>query len=191
MVISFLSLINLGGLIILGLWFFNTSGYQQEAGQGYIERISILEEQMFDLKGINKDTVDSLDEDIKFLDKEIRKLWDISNKKNKKNIDNLTRQVDELEKNSKLLDKLNNSLAAKQRAVDLEIAKMEKVQAILKERIEYIDLLEENSDVQERINSQAEAIDAFDAYRKQINKTLLDLQSRLNKLQIKLEDSSI
>ena len=44
LLIFFLGFINLIGLFILGLWFFNTSYYQQQTGQGFVERISFLEE---------------------------------------------------------------------------------------------------------------------------------------------------
>ena len=49
--------------------------------------------------------------------------------------------------------------------------------------------LDDGSDIEKRISSQEEAIQAFDAYRKQINRTVMDLQSRLNELQIRVEDS--
>ena len=187
--ISFLGLINLAGLIILGLWFFNASGYQQETGQSFIERISILEEQVSSLKDTSKDSLELLEQETKFLDKEIRKLWDISNKKNKKRIDNLVEEVAGLYTGADRLAQSNNTLAAKQRAGDLEIAKLEKAHTKLKVRLDKLDSLGENSDIQERIDSQEKAIVAFDAYRKQMNKVLFELQTRLNELQIKLEES--
>tara|TARA_Y100001949_G_C15965450_1_gene321338 strand:- start:87 stop:743 length:657 start_codon:yes stop_codon:yes gene_type:complete len=187
--IFFLGLINLAGLIVLGLWFFNASGYQQETGQSFIERISILEEQVSSLKDTSKDSLESLEQETKFLDKEIRKLWDISNKKNKKRIDNLVKEVTGLYTGADQLAKSNNTLAAKQRAGDLEIAKLEKAQTKLKVRLDKLDSLGENSDIQERIDSQEKAIVAFDAYRKQMNKVLFELQTRLNELQIKFEES--
>ena len=187
--VSFLGLINLAGLIILGLWFFNASGYQQETGQSFITRISILEEQVSSLKDTSKDSLELLEQETKFLDKEIRKLWDISNKKNKKRIDNLVKEVTELYTEADRLAESNSTLAAKQRAGDLETAKLEKAQMKLKVRLDKLDSLGENSDIQERIDSQEKAIIAFDAYRKQMNKVLFELQTRLNELQIKLEES--
>ena len=59
----------------------------------------------------------------------------------------------------------------------------------LKVRLDKLDSLGESSDIQERIDSQEKAIIAFDAYRKQMNKVLFELQTRLNELQIKLEES--
>ena len=83
---SLLLVLNSIGLIILFLWFFNTSGNQQEAGQNFVERISILEERL----AVKDDQISALteevDADLKFVNKEVRKLWDLSNKRNRKNI---------------------------------------------------------------------------------------------------------
>ena len=187
--ISLLGLINLGGLVILGLWFFNASGYQQETGQSFVQRISFLEEEISSIKAVNKESIDSLEEQTKFIDKEIRKLWDLSNKRNRKNIDSLTIQLTEVKTSFEKLFKSNNSILAKQRARALEIAKLEKVQADLKVKLTNLNALSESSDISEKLKSQEEAIAAFDAYRKQVNRALLELEEKLDKLQLKIEDS--
>ena len=187
--ISLLGLINLGGLVILGLWFFNASGYQQETGQSFVQRISFLEEEISSIKAVNKESIDSLEEQTKFIDKEIRKLWDLSNKRNRKNIDSLTIQLTEAKTSFEKLFKSNNSILAKQRARALEIAKLEKVQADLKIKLTNLNTLSESSDISEKLKSQEEAIAAFDAYRKQVNRALLELEEKLDKLQLKIEGS--
>ena len=187
--ISLLGLINLGGLVILGLWFFNASGYQQETGQSFVQRISFLEEEISSMKAVNEESIDSLEEQTKFIDKEIRKLWDLSNKRNRKNIDSLTIQLTEVKTSFEKLFKSNNSILAKQRARALEIAKLEKVQADLKIKLANLNALSESSDISEKLKSQEEAIAAFDAYRKQVNRTLLELEEKLDELQLKIEDS--
>jgi len=187
--ISLLGLINLGGLVILGLWFFNASGYQQETGQSFVQRISFLEEEISSMKAVNEESIDSLEEQTKFIDKEIRKLWDLSNKRNRKNIDSLTIQLTEVNESFEKLFKSNNSILAKQRARALEIAKLEKVQADLKVKLASLNALSESSDISEKLKSQEEAIAAFDAYRKQVNRALLELEEKLDKLQLKIEDS--
>jgi hypothetical protein len=189
--ISLLGLINLGGLVILGLWFFNASGYQQETGQSFVQRISFLEEEISSTKAVNEESIDSLEEQTKFIDndKEIRKLWDLSNKRNRKNIDSLTIQLTEVKTSFEKLFKSNNSILAKQRARALEIAKLEKVQADLKIKLTNLNALSESSDISEKLKSQEEAIAAFDAYRKQVNRALLELEEKLDKLQLKIEDS--
>jgi len=187
--ISLLGLINLGGLVILGLWFFNASGYQQETGQSFVQRISFLEEEVSSMKALNEESIDSLEEQTKFIDKEIRKLWDLSNKRNRKNIDSLTIQLAEVKTSFEKIFKSNNSILAKQRARALEIAKLEKVQADLKVKLTNLNALSESSDISEKLKSQEEAIAAFDAYRKQVNRALLELEEKLDKLQLKIEDS--
>ena len=187
--ISLLGLFNLGGLVILGLWFFNASGYQQETGQSFVQRISFLEEEISSMKAVNEESIDSLEEQTKFIDKEIRKLWDLSNKRNRKNIDSLTIQLTEVKASFEKLFKSNNSILAKQRARALEIAKLEKVQADLKIKLTNLNALSESSDISEKLKSQEEAIAAFDAYRKQVNRSLLELEEKLDKLQLKIEDS--
>ena len=187
--ISLLGLINLGGLVILGLWFFNASGYQQETGQSFVQRISFLEEEISSMKAVNEESIDSLEEQTKFIDKEIRKLWDLSNKRNRKNIDSLTIQLTEVKTSFEKLFKSNNSILAKQRARALEIAKLEKVQADLKVKLTNLNALSESSDISEKLKSQEDAIAAFDAYRKQVNRALLELEEKLDKLQLKIEDS--
>ena len=187
--ISLLGLINLGGLVILGLWFFNASGYQQETGQSFVQRISFLEEEISSMKAVNEESIDSLEEQTKFIDKEIRKLWDLSNKRNRKNIDSLTIQLSEVKTSFETLFKSNNSILAKQRARALEIAKLEKVQADLKIKLTNLNALSESSDISEKLKSQEEAIAAFDAYRKQVNRALFELEEKLDKLQLKIEGS--
>ena len=187
--ISLLGLINLGGLVILGLWFFNASGYQQETGQSFVQRISFLEEEISSMKAVNEESIDSLEEQTKFIDKEIKKLWDLSNKRNRKNIDSLTIQLTEVKASFEKLFKSNNSILAKQRARALEIAKLEKVQADLKINLTNLNTLSESSDISEKLKSQEEAIAAFDAYRKQVNRTLLELEEKLDELQLKIQDS--
>ena len=187
--ISLLGLINLGGLVILGLWFFNASGYQQETGQSFVQRISFLEEEISSMKAVNEESIDSLEEQTKFIDKEIRKLWDLSNKRNRKNIDSLTIQLAKVKTSFEKIFKSNNSILAKQRARALEIAKLEKVQADLKIKLTNLNALSESSDISEKLKSQEEAIAAFDAYRKQVNRTLLELEEKLDELQLKIQDS--
>ena len=187
MFVSLLGLLNLAGLVILGLWFFNTSGYQQETGQSFVQRISFIEEQISSMKDSNQDFISSLEEQTRFLNKEVRKLWDLSNKRNRKSIDSLTNQLTEIKITSEELSKANKSLAAKQRASGLEIAKLEKIQTDLKQEFSNLDSLTDKSDIEKKIESQEEAIVAFDAYRKQVNRALLDLEVRIDELQLNIE----
>jgi len=182
-----LGFINLGGLILLFFWFFSTSGNQQQAGQNFIERISILEESLDEQKQKNQEIIESTEQDIKFINKEIRKLWDLTNKKNRKEIASNIKALKELEEQIEKLTKKINSLGAKQRARDLEFAKLEKSQQNLRIKIADIAPSADDSVLEERLATQDEAIKSMDTYRKQVNKTLMGLQRQIDKLLLNLE----
>ena len=182
-----LGFINLGGLILLFFWFFSTSGNQQQAGQNFIERISILEESLDEQKQKNQEIIESTEQDVKFINKEIRKLWDLSNKKNRKEIATNIKVLKELEEQIEKLTKKINSLGAKQRARDLEFAKLEKSQQNLRIKIADIAPSADDSVLEERLATQDEAIKSMDTYRKQVNKTLMGLQRQIDKLLLNLE----
>ena len=190
LLVFFLGFINLIGLFVLGLWFFNTSYYQQQTGQGFVERISFLEENVAKNSQVNKESLDSVELEYKFLEKEIRKLWDVSNKKNRKNIEENSFQINEISTSIDDFTQVTNTLSAKQRAADLELAKIDKVYVDLKQKFEKINALASKSTLEERIKIQEEAMLSLDSYRKQINKSLLLLQERIDALEIKNFDSS-
>ncbi|MFL2698350.1 MAG: hypothetical protein ACJ0F4_04060 [Gammaproteobacteria bacterium] len=189
--ISFLSLLNLGGLVILGLWFFNTSDYQQETGENFSERINSLEKSVNTSKELNTEEFSSLEDKDKFLDKQIRLLWDLSNKRNKRDITNIKAQLNEIEDKVKNFKDQFSPLAAKQRASDLEIAKLEKSLEKVKENLNNLSINNQNSDLEQRINSQEQAIIAIDIFRRQVNKNILNLQSQIDEVKKNLEDSSL
>ena len=61
------------------------------------ERLLLIEDQLSIVDETNNDSITDISSSIQFLDKEIRKLWDLSNKRNKVNIQNLTSQTAEIE----------------------------------------------------------------------------------------------
>ena len=62
-------ILNSIGLIILFLWFFNTSGNQQQAGQNFVERISVLEESLGEKDQQLNTLSEEVDADLKFINK--------------------------------------------------------------------------------------------------------------------------
>ena len=182
-----LGFINLGGLILLFFWFFNTSGNQQIAGQSFVERISVIEESLSEQKLQTQELIESTDQDLKFINKEIRKLWDLSNKKNRKEIANNLKELKNLDEELSKLNKLVSSLGAKQRARDLEFSKLENSFDKLKTQTAGLVPAEDDSILEGRLAAQDEAIDSMDAYRKQVNKTLMSLQRQIDKLLLNLE----
>ena len=188
--VSFLSLLNLGGLVILGLWFFNNSDYQQETGENFSERIGSLEESVLTSKEASVESFASLEDKDKFLDRQVRLLWDLSNKRNKRDITTIKAKLKEIEESFDALKGQMSPISAKQRASDLEIAKLEK--SLEKLRTSLTDLsAESNIDFEKRIKNQEEAISSIDAFRRQINSNILSLQKQMDELRKDLNNSSL
>jgi len=190
LIVFFLAIFNLVGLMILGLWFFNTSDYQQQAGQGFVERISLVEEKLENNSTLNQEVIDSIESQSKFLEKEIRKLWDISNKRNRKNIEKNSSKITEITSSLEEFNQVTKTQGARQRAIDLELAKIDKRYSDLKEKFEKLNSLNADSSLDERMIAQEEAVSSFDAYRRQINRSLLSLQERIERLE-DITDSSV
>mgnify|MGYP001290076364 FL=1 len=186
---SMLTTLNLIGLIILFLWFFNTSGNQQQAGQNFIERISILEESYTSQEALMQELTKDLDSDLKFVNKEIRKLWDLSNKRNRKNISANLNSIEKLSALIEDIEKQSETLAAKQRALNLELAKVSKIQEKTKDKLEGLNIQTEGSLDSNSVQDIQESLDSFNAYRVQVNQSLIELRDRLNSLELIIQDT--
>ena len=187
---STLTVINSIGLIVLFLWFFNTSGNQQQAGQNFVERISLLEE----TSEISQDQLDEfrgeLDDDLKFVNKEIRKLWDLSNKRNRKNISANLNSIEKLNESLEDISKKDETFAAKQRAMSVELAKVIKLQEKANEN--YASLSDPSSSGigSDQIKEIEESLESFNAYRVQVNQSLIELRQKINDLALSIEDTN-
>ena len=185
---SMLTLLNLAGLILLSFWFFNTSGNQQQAGQNFIERISSLEEGLIESGDNLQALTQDVDSDLKFVNKEVRKLWDLSNKRNRKEIAANLNSIEKLVIQFDEILKKNETLSAKQRAVSLELAKLANMQQKTSEAIEGFNGVS-NSSNKEQIDEIEESIKSFNVYRVQVNQSLLSIKEKLNELELLISDT--
>ena len=183
---SLLLVLNSIGLIILFLWFFNTSGNQQEAGQNFVERISILEERLAAKDDQISTLTEEVDADLKFVNKEVRKLWDLSNKRNRKNISENLNSIESLNEKIESIDKKDEVLSAQQRALTLELARIKNIQENINSQIDSFDDTAPVEIGSDRLTNIEESIDSFNAYRVQVNQSLLNLREELNELELAL-----
>jgi hypothetical protein len=158
---SMITILNLIGLIVLFLWFFNTSGNQQQAGQNFIERISVLEESYTAQEVLIQDLAKDVEADLKFVNKEVRKLWDLSNKRNRKNISANLNSIEKLNDLVEEVEKQSETLAAKQRALNLELAKIKKIQEKTKATIEGLNTQTDSGLNSNSIQDIQESLDSF------------------------------
>ena len=186
---SLVLILNSIGLIILFLWFFNTSGNQQQAGQNFVERISGLEERLAQKDQQINILSEEVEADLKFVNKEIRKLWDLSNKRNRKNISENLNSIENLNEKIESIDKKDEVLSAQQRALTLELARIKNIQDNINSQLDNFDESAPNETASDKLADIQESIDSFNAYRIQVNQSLLNLREQLNNLELALSQA--
>jgi uncharacterized coiled-coil protein SlyX len=186
---SLVLILNSIGLIILFLWFFNTSGNQQQAGQNFVERISVLEERLAQKDQQINILSEEVEADLKFVNKEIRKLWDLSNKRNRKNISENLNSIENLNEKIESIDKKDEVLSAQQRALTLELARIKNIQDNINIQLDDFDDSAPNETASDKLVDIQESIDSFNAYRVQVNQSLLNLREQLNNLELALSQA--
>ena len=168
----------LGAVLFLLLRSEQTSTKIDSTSSSLDGRLSKIEDQLLTLDEVNSDSLIEVGAELQFLDKEIRKLWDLSNKRNKVNIEKLTKSLNELiqkyNKTDKEIDdaiasintELNNITQSIENQPDLSgtVRKSETEIRSLKRQILFIE----------------ESVQALEAYRAQNNQILLEIQNSIN-----------
>ena len=168
----------LGAVLFLLLRSEQTSTKIDSTSASLDDRLSKIEDQLLMLDEVNSDSLIEVGAELQFLDKEIRKLWDLSNKRNKVNIEKLTKSLNELiqkyNKTDKEIDdaiasintELNNLTQSIENQPDLSgtVSQSEAEIRSLKRQILFIE----------------ESVQALEAYRAQNNQILLEIQNSIN-----------
>ena len=82
------------GILGLSIWVTEISKSSEKANSKFESRLTILEDQLQLADSTSTEFLTDINTQLQFLDKEIRKLWDLSNKRNKVNISKLTKEID-------------------------------------------------------------------------------------------------
>ena len=168
----------LGAVLFLLLRSEQTSTKIDSTSASLDDRLSKIEDQLLMLDEVNSDSLIEVGAELQFLDKEIRKLWDLSNKRNKVNIEKLTKSLSELIQKYNKTDKeiddaiasintdLNNLTQSIENQPDLSgtVSQSEAEIRSLKRQILFIE----------------ESVQALEAYRTQNNQILLEIQNSIN-----------
>ena len=93
---SFIFLLVLIGIFAIAYWQYTEAKNIDKSMLDLDNRLMVLEDQLKLVDEINNDSLTGISANIQFLDKEIRKLWDLSNKRNKVNIAALQKNQDSL-----------------------------------------------------------------------------------------------
>ena len=174
------------GILALSLWVSELSKASGDINSKVETRLMVLEEQLKLADSTSTDFLSDVNSQLQFLDKEIRKLWDLSNKSNKVNIANLDNEV---KKHSDALREIALMQTNDQKNINLIRDQSRKLKVLLDQLTESNQenalLNNKISELNNSILLMEETIQAFDLYRKQNNEMLQDMQ-----LQISIIESS-
>jgi len=168
-------------ILALFVWVNDLSQASSNTNSEVESRILILEEQLQLADSTSTEFLSDINSQLQFLDKEIRKLWDLSNKRNKVNIAKLTQDIGKhstalkeiaaTQTNDQINIKAIQTLSQKLQNRIAELAQANQESTAIKNKIDELNksvlLLEEN-------------IQAFNSYRRQNNEMLQDIQLQLS-----------
>ena len=168
---------------ILFLWIWQT--FETENDKSLLntidERLNLIEEQINIVDETNNDTITDISSSIQFLDKEVRKLWDLSNKRNKVNIQKLSDQAIKIEE---ILQKLQTDVNSNQ----TNLLKMRNSIETNMKNIENLGLSEEDlnsirmniSSIDTQLMLLDDTVQALNNYKNQLNQTILEIQTQIS-----------
>ena len=168
----------LGAVLFLLLRSEQTSTKIDSTSASLDDRLSKIEDQLLMLDEINSDSLIEVGAELQFLDKEIRKLWDLSNKRNKVNIEKLTKSLNELiQKYNKTDKEIDNAIASINTELNNLTQSIEN-QPDLSGTVSQSEV--EIRSLKRQILFIEESVQALEAYRTQNNQILLEIQNSIN-----------
>jgi len=168
------------GILGLSLWVSELSKASNSINSKVESRLLILEEQLQLADSTSTESLSDINSQLQFLDKEIRKLWDLSNKRNKVKIAELN---EDFEKQTNALKELAATQTNDQKNINAIQQESQKLSILVDElsRSNKDNLNTQNkiAELSRSILLLEETVQAFDAYRKQNNELLQELQIQL------------
>ena len=184
MILAIVFIIILFGMLFLSLWVGQISKNTGVNTTDLESRLINLEEEFQLADEVSTEFLTDTGAQLQFLDKEIKKLWDLSNKRNKANISKIFAELDGLKKQNQELNKTIKGLKGDFKELSSELDSLEGITNKLNvESEEYKALALQINTLQRRLLLLDETIEAFDNYRKQTNQSILDIQASLNNSQ--------
>ena len=171
---GFLYVLLFMSILGLAIWQNYISSSTGSKIQSTEDRLAIIEEQMNIADEVNNDSLTDISSSIQFLDKEIRKLWDLSNKRNKVNISKLTASNSDLEKSIK---EINQLLSEYKTSIDANALYIAKADSLIY-KIENIESKLKSLETQFMILD--DSVQALNNYKKQLNQSILEIQTEIS-----------
>ena len=172
------------GILALSLRVSELAKASSNVNSKVESRLSILEEQLQLADSTSTEFLSDINTQLQFLDKEIRKLWDLSNKRNKVNIAKLTQDIS---KHSTALKEIAMTQTNDQTNINAIKNESQKLRVAIDELSQ---ANKENLSAQNKINELnksvlllEETVQAFDAYRRQNNEMLQEMQLKISSIE--------
>ncbi len=175
--VGFLYVLLFMSILGLGIWQSFESSYTDAKIKTNEDRLAIIEEQMNIADEVNNDSLTDISSSIQFLDKEVRKLWDLSNKRNKVNISKLFASIAEIEAS---ITQINESLNKYKTDLSSNTKKINKLEPSLS-NINDIQLTLKTIETQ--LILVDDSVQALNNYKKQLNQSILEIQTEISALQ--------
>ena len=178
-------------ILFLAIWQTFESESNKSSMTLIDERLSLIEEQINIVDETNNDSMTDITSSIQFLDKEIRKLWDLSNKRNKVNIQKLSNQTSEIEKLLGLIEKdiINNkkNLNLMKNNINLNMTKLNDLELSAND---LVNIKMNLNNINTQLILLDDSVQALNNYKNQLNQVILELQTEVSNMQLK-EDENI
>ena len=156
------------------------------------ERLSLIEEQINIVDETNNDSMTDITSSIQFLDKEIRKLWDLSNKRNKVDIQKLTEQTNEIEN---LLLTIRNDIEINQKNLlstqDSVSKNIKKIDDLGLSSEDLISLKLSLNNIDTQLILLDDSVQALNNYRNQLNQVILEIQTQISSVKNSLNSDKV
>ena len=172
------------GILALSLWVSELSKDSNSINSKVESRLSILEEQLQLADSTSTEFLSDINTQLQFLDKEIRKLWDLSNKRNKVNISKLTKDVS---KHTAALKEIAATQTNDQTNINSIKNESQKLRSAIDElsqaNKENLNAQNKIAELNKSILLLEETVQAFDAYRRQNNEMLQEMQLKISSIE--------
>ena len=169
------------GILFLSLWVGQISKNTGVNTSDLESRLIQLEEEFELADEVSTEFLTDTGAQLQFLDKEIKKLWDLSNKRNKVNIQKIFKELEEIKKQNTAVSKNLNQLKASSNNASKELKNLNDIIKRLNiESEEFKAIAQQIDALQRRMLVLDETIQAFDNFRKQTNQSIVDIQTLIN-----------
>jgi methyl-accepting chemotaxis protein len=169
------------GILFLSLWVGQISKNTGVNTTDLESRLIQLEEEFELADEVSTEFLTDTGAQLQFLDKEIKKLWDLSNKRNKINIQKIFSELEEIKKQNMAVTRNLNQLKASSNNASKELKNLNDIIKRLNiESEEFKAIAQQIDALQRRMLVLDETIQAFDNFRKQTNQSIVDIQTLIN-----------